>query len=140
MACSIAPARSPGRSTRIPSAPHARASATKSGFTSRPSFSRTKLVAISRLANIPSWMSRMPPYAKLFQITQTAGMSYSTAVQSTSGRIMKPPSPQTVTQGRSGAASLAPSTPHTPNPMAPKPQLLSSVCGRRARQNWTIQL
>jgi hypothetical protein len=114
----------------MPSAPHARASATKSGFTSRPSFSWTKLVAISRFANIPSWRSRMPPYAKLFQMTQTAGMSYSTAVQSTSGRIMKPPS-RTVTGERREPA--APSTPHTPA-HGPKPRL-SSVCGRRARQN-----
>jgi len=31
------------------------------------------------------------------------------------------PSPHTETHGRSGAASLAPSTPATPNPMGPKP-------------------
>src|SRR3546814_270529 len=34
-------------------------------------------------------------------------MSYSTAVQSTCGTIVKPPSPQTATQGTSGRASLA---------------------------------
>ena len=31
------------------------------------------------------------------------------------------PSPQTETQGRSGAAYLAPITPATPKPMGPKP-------------------
>ena len=48
---------------------------------------------------------------KLFQITHTTGMSYSTAVHSTCGTMEKQPSPAIATQGRSGAASLAPSTP-----------------------------
>ena len=57
---------------------------------------------------MPYWMSRIAPQAKLFHTTQIAGMSYSTAVHSTCGTIVKPPSPQIETHGRSGAASLAP--------------------------------
>ena len=75
-----------------------------------------------------------------FQITQIAGMSYSTAVQRTCGVIVKPPSPTTATQGLSGSASLAPSTPLTPKPMAEKPQEFSMRCGRRADQNCMNQL
>ena len=66
---------------------------------------------------MPYWMSRIAAQAKLFQTIHTHGRSYSTAVQTTYGVIVKPPSPQTETQGRSGAASCAPSTPHTPKPI-----------------------
>ncbi len=85
-------------------------------------------------------MSRIAAQEKLFQTTQTAGMSYSTAVQSTCGTIAKPPSPQIATQGRSGAASLAPRMPAGPKPMPEKPQVLSMVCGLRASQNCMNQL
>ena len=44
------------------------------------------------------------------------------------------------TQGLSGAASLAPSTPAAPKPMPEKPHELSIVCGRRAFQNCMYQL
>ena len=40
------------------------------------------------------------------------------------------PSPQTETQGRSGAANFAPSTPATPKPMAPKPIQPMKLSGR----------
>ena len=62
-------------------------------------------------------MSRIAAHAKLFHTTQTQGRSYSTAVATTYGVMEKPPSPQTETQGRSGAASCAPITLHTPKPM-----------------------
>ena len=55
--------------------------------------------------------------AKLFHTTQMHGSSYSTAVATTYGVIEKPPSPHTDMQGRSGAASLAPSTLQTPKPI-----------------------
>src|SRR5205085_7091825 len=77
---------------------------------------------------------------KLFQITHTTGMSYSTAVHRTCGTMEKQPSPAIATQGRSGAASLAPSTPAAPKPMPEKPHELSIVCGRRAFQNCMYQL
>jgi hypothetical protein len=76
----------------------------------------------------------------LFQITHTTGMSYSTAVHSTCGTMVKQPSPAIATQGRSGAASLAPSTPAAPKPMPENPQELSMVWGRRAFQNCMYQL
>src|SRR5262249_7204490 len=85
-------------------------------------------------------MSRMETQPKLFQITQTTGMLYSTAVQSTCGTMVKQPSPVTATTARSGAASFAPSAPAAPNPMPEKPQELSMDCGRRAFQNCMYQL
>ena len=45
-------------------------------------------------------------------------MSYSTAVASACGVIRNDPSPTTATQGRSGAASLAPRIPEVANPIA----------------------
>src|SRR4030095_4759116 len=86
------------------------------------------------------WMSRIDAQAKLFQITQTTGMLYSTAVHKTCGTMEKQPSPAIATQGRSGAASLAPRTPAAPKPMPEKPHELSMVCGRRAFQNCMYQL
>ncbi len=67
--------------------------------------------------SLPYWMSRIAPQAKLFQTIHTQGRLYSTAVQTTYGVIVNPPSPTTATQGRSGAASCAPRTPPTPKPM-----------------------
>ena len=89
---------------------------------------------------MPYWMSRIAAQAKLFHTSHTAGMSYSTAVASTCGVMVKPPSPQIDRQGRSGAASLAPRMPLTPKPIAEKPQVLSIDCGRRASQNCMNQL
>src|SRR5438270_12477279 len=89
---------------------------------------------------MPYWMSRIEAQEKLFQITHTTGMSYSTAVHSTCGTIVKQPSPAIATTGRSGAASLAPSAPAVPKPMPEKPHELSIVCGRRAHQNFMYQL
>ena len=54
--------------------------------------------------------------------------------------MLKPPSPQIATHGRSGAASFAPRMPAGPKPMPEKPQVLSMVCGRRACQNCMNQL
>ena len=85
-------------------------------------------------------ISRIEAQEKLFQITHTTGMSYSTAVHSTCGTMEKQPSPVIATTGRSGAASLAPRAPAAPNPMPEKPQELSIVCGRRAFQNCMYQL
>src|ERR1700752_4802696 len=85
-------------------------------------------------------MSRIDTQPKLFQITQTTGISYSTAVQSTCGTMVKQPSPVTATTGRSGAASFAPSAPAAPKPIPEKPQELSIDCGRRAFQNCMYQL
>src|SRR5271155_4812384 len=85
-------------------------------------------------------MSRMETQPKLFQTTQTTGMLYSTAVQSTCGTMVKQPSPVTATTGRSGAANLAPSAPDAPKPMPEKPQELSIVWGCRAFQNCMYQL
>src|ERR1700684_4361488 len=85
-------------------------------------------------------MSRMETQPKLFQTTQTTGMLYSTAVQSTCGTMVKQPSPVIATTGRSGAASLAPSAPAAPKPMPEKPQELSMHCGLRAFQNCMYQL
>src|SRR5487761_711605 len=53
-------------------------------------------------------------------------MSYSTAVATALACIRKQPSPQTVTAGLPGAASLAPMTPPTPNPIAANPHAWSS--------------
>src|SRR5690349_21401143 len=85
-------------------------------------------------------MSRIETQPKLFQITQTTGMSYSTAVQSTCGTMVKQPSPVTATTGRSGAASFAPSAPAAPNPTPEKPQELSIAGGRADFQNCMYQL
>src|ERR1700747_2558606 len=85
-------------------------------------------------------MARIDAQAKLFQITQTAGMSYSTAVHSTCGTMVKQPSPVTATTGRSGAANFAPSAPDAPKPMPEKPQELSMHCDCRAFQNCMYQL
>src|SRR2546423_13942466 len=90
------------------------------------------MVPCSRPPNMPSWMSRIDTQPKLFQITHTTGMLYSTAVHSTCGTIEKQPSPAIATHGRSGAASLAQSAPAAPQPMAEKPDEVSLVCGRRA--------
>ena len=95
---------------------------------------------ISRPPNMPSWMSRIAPHVKLFQTSQTAGMSYSTAVARTCGVIVKPPSPTIARQGRWGAASFAPRMPLTPKPIAEKPHELSIACGWRASQNCMNQL
>jgi len=54
--------------------------------------------------------------------------------------MVNPPSPQIETQGRSGAASLAPRMPATPKPMPENPQVLSMVWGWRAFQNCMYQL
>src|SRR6266550_8621333 len=89
---------------------------------------------------MPYWMSRIEAQEKLFQTSQTTGMSYSTAVHSTCGTIEKQPSPAIATHGRSGAASLAPSTPAAPKPMPEKPHELSMVWGQRAFQNCMYQL
>ena len=85
-------------------------------------------------------MSRIETQPKLFQITQTTAILYSTAVHSTCGTMVKQPSPAIAMAGRSGAASLAPSTPAAPKPMPEKPQELSIVRGRRAFQNCMYQL
>src|SRR5512135_2163385 len=85
-------------------------------------------------------MSRIETQPKLFQITHTTGILYSTAVQSTCGTMVKQPSPVTATTGRSGAASLAPSAPEAPKPMPEKPHEFIMVCGRRAFQNCMYQL
>src|ERR1700692_4950730 len=85
-------------------------------------------------------MSRIETQPKLFQITQTTGMLYSTAVHSTCGTMVKQPSPVTDTTGLSGAASLAPSAPEAPKPMPEKPQELSIDCGFRAFQNCMYQV
>ena len=53
---------------------------------------------------------------------------------------MKAPSPHTETQGRSGAATLAPSTPATPKPIGPKPMEPISELGRVGLQNSISQL
>src|SRR5215475_12919679 len=50
-------------------------------------------------------MSQIDTHPKLFQITQTTGMSYSTAVHSTCGTMVKQPSPAFATTGRSGAGA-----------------------------------
>ena len=89
---------------------------------------------------MPYWMSRIDAQAKLFQITHTTGISYSTAVHSTCGTMVKQPSPAIATTGRSGAASFAPSAPAVPKPMPEKPQEFSIACGRRAFQNCMYQL
>ena len=47
---------------------------------------------------------------------------------------MKPPSPHSVTQGDCGRASLAPSTPQTPKPMAAKPPAVRCVPAMRGFQ------
>src|SRR6202046_354164 len=98
------------------------------------------MVPYSRPPNIPSWISRIETQPKLFQITQTTGMLYSTAVHNTCGTMVKQPSPVTATPGRSGAASFAPSAPEAPKPMPEKPQELSMHCGCRAFQNCINQL
>ena len=67
-------------------------------------------------------------------------MSYSTAVASACGVIRNEPSPTTATQGRSGAASLAPRMPEVANPIAAKPQEWIRWRGRSASNNWMIQL
>src|ERR1700751_4275770 len=85
-------------------------------------------------------MSRIETQPKLFQTTQTTGMSYSTAVQRTCGTMVKQPSPVTATTGRSGAQTFAPSAPAAPNPIPEKPHELSIDCGRRAFQNCMYQL
>src|ERR1700758_610311 len=85
-------------------------------------------------------MSRIETQPKLFQTTQTTGMSYSTAVHRKCGTIVKQPSPVTATTGRSGAASFAPRAPAAPNPIPEKPHELSMVCGCRAFQNCMYQL
>src|SRR5262249_22270466 len=82
----------------------------------------------------------METQPKLFQITQTTGMSYSTAVQSTCGTIVKHPSPGPASPGRAGAASLPPSAPATPDPIPENPHELSHGCGRPPRQNCLFQL
>src|ERR1700743_1525589 len=91
------------------------------------------MVPYSRPPNMPSWMSRIETQPKLFQITQTTGMLYSTAVQSTCGTIVKQPSPVTATTGRSGAARFAPSAPAAPKPLPEKPPDVSLTCARRAK-------
>ena len=48
--------------------------------------------------------------------------------------MKKAPSPHTDTQGRSGAANLAPKTPATPKPMGPKPIEPINESGRRGLQ------
>src|SRR5215469_7025237 len=58
------------------------------------------------------------------------GRSYSTAVPSTLACMKKAPSPHTETQGRLGAANLAPSTPATPKPIGPNPIEPISESGR----------
>src|SRR5690606_12611042 len=78
--------------------------------------------------------------AKLFHTIHTQGNWYSTAVATTYGAIMKPPSPTTETQGRSGAANCAPRTLQGPNPIEEYPQLLSMLLGRRGSQNCMNQL
>ena len=85
-------------------------------------------------------MSRIETQPKLFQITHTTGMLYSTAVQRTCGTMVKQPSPVTATTGRSGAASLAPSAPAAPKPMPEKPQELSICWGCFGFQNCMYQL
>ena len=62
-------------------------------------------------------MSRIAAQEKLFHTTHTAAMLYSTAVHSTCGTMVKPPSPQIDTQTLSGAASLAPRIELGPKPM-----------------------
>ena len=54
--------------------------------------------------------------------------------------MKKAPSPTTATHGRSGAASLAPSTPATPKPIGPKPIEPISESGRFGLQNCSSQL
>jgi len=76
----------------------------------------------------------------LFQTSQMAGSPYCTAVATALGSIRNPPSPTTAATARDGAASRAPSTPATPNPIAANPQLCRSVPGPPARHSCTIQL
>ena len=68
----------------------------------------------------------------LFQTSHTAGIPYWTAVATALGMSRNPPSPTTATAARSGAASRAPSTPPTPNPIDANPQLCSAVRGAEA--------
>src|SRR5712691_10176675 len=98
------------------------------------------MVPCSRPPNMPSWMSRIENQPKLFQITHTTEMLYSTAVHRPCCTMVKHPSPAIATTGRSGAASLAPSAPAAPKPMPEKPHELSIVCGRRDFQNCMYQL
>ena len=54
--------------------------------------------------------------------------------------MKKAPSPHTDTQGRSGAANFAPSTPATPKPIGPKPIEPISESGRFGLQKPSSQL
>src|SRR5476649_2111936 len=140
IACSSAPLKSSDLVTVMASTPAARAQAAKSGlygFWLGPSWN---MVPSSRPPNMPSWMSRIETQPKLFQITHTTAMLYSTAVHRTCGTMVKQPSPAIATTVRSGAASLAPREPAAPKPMAEKPQELSMFCGVRAFQNCMYQL
>src|SRR3984957_5408685 len=140
MACSSAPRKSSDFVTVSASTPAALAQAAKSGLNGFLLAPWWNMVPYSRPPNMPSWMSRIETQPKLFQITHTTGMSYSTAVHSTGGTMVKQPSPVTATTGRSGAASFAPSAPEAPKPMPEKPQELSMHCGCRAFQNCMYQL
>ena len=64
------------------------------------------MVPSSRPPNMPSWMSRIETQPKLFQITHTTGMLYSTAVHSTCGTMVKQPSPAIATHGLVGRGQL----------------------------------
>src|SRR6185437_7588737 len=139
-ACSRAALRSCDFVTVMASTPQDFASAAKSGLYGFLFSPWWNMVPCSRPPNMPSWMSRIETQPKLFQITQTTGMLYSTAVHSTCGTMVKQPSPVTATTGRSGAASLAPSAPAAPKPMPEKTQQFSMFCGCRGFQNCMYQL
>src|SRR5260221_14440579 len=73
-------------------------------------------------------------------ITQTAGMSCSTAVATDPGNIMKLPSLVTQTAGRSGRASFTPKTPQGPRPMPANPPGGNTDRGSYAPQYCSTQV
>ena len=116
-ACSSAPLNSCDFVTVRPSTPAALPRPRNPGCRACGRAPGRRRCRCSRPSKYAYWRSRIAAQAKLFHTTQTAGMSYSTAVQSTCGTMVKPPSPQIDTQGLSGAASLAPRIALGPNPM-----------------------
>ena len=65
------------------------------------------------------WPSFTQPSTLLLSTTVATGMWYCAAVKSAFMVMAKPPSPQTATQSRSGAASLAPMAAGSAYPMPP---------------------
>ena len=68
------------------------------------------------------------------------GMMFIAAVSTALAFIMKAPSPQSETTGRSGAASLAPSAPATAKPIEANPQVCRNVRVFHASYSETSQL